>query len=70
VLKFNASEVYTTYLANIFTKEFSFLSEILLKHDASTANLLAVHLYVQNMKNFGLINSVYKRYFDINPPIR
>uniref|UniRef100_H3BDI6 Diphthine--ammonia ligase n=1 Tax=Latimeria chalumnae TaxID=7897 RepID=H3BDI6_LATCH len=33
-------------------------------------DLILVHLYVKNMKDFGTINSVYQSYFDSSPPAR
>ena len=34
------------------------------------SDLVAMHLYVQNMQNFAEINSVYKLFFYVNPPVR
>ncbi|XP_041827995.1 diphthine--ammonia ligase isoform X2 [Melanotaenia boesemani] len=33
-------------------------------------NIILVHLYVRNMEDFALLNVVYKKHFDINPPAR
>uniref|UniRef100_A0A673CAT5 Diphthine--ammonia ligase n=2 Tax=Sphaeramia orbicularis TaxID=375764 RepID=A0A673CAT5_9TELE len=33
-------------------------------------DIILVHLYVKNMDDFGLLNTVYKKHFGINPPAR
>ncbi|KAI0219040.1 Diphthine--ammonia ligase [Lamellibrachia satsuma] len=40
------------------------------KHGYSTHHLLALFLYVSSMAHFAHINSVYRRYFAFNPPVR
>ncbi|XP_067682462.1 uncharacterized protein [Haliotis asinina] len=46
------------------------LKETVEKLGKSMADLVSVCLYVQNMANFARVNSVYKTYFTINPPVR
>ncbi|CAH1792462.1 unnamed protein product [Owenia fusiformis] len=46
------------------------LKSVLEQKSLGLQQLIAVHLYVQDMKDFAEINLVYKSYFGINPPVR
>ena len=46
------------------------LSGELEKHGYKPHHLFAVFLYVSSMADFAHINSVYSRYFTLNPPVR
>ncbi|KAI9591545.1 hypothetical protein BDF19DRAFT_257385 [Syncephalis fuscata] len=46
------------------------LQEILQSHSRSWQHLLAMHLFVKDMSDFARINTVYQRFFTINPPTR
>lgn len=36
----------------------------------SFKNIYSVHLYVKSMETYSVINSIYKKYFGTNPPVR
>ncbi|XP_014770976.1 uncharacterized protein LOC106869672 [Octopus bimaculoides] len=42
----------------------------LCKISPSFKNIYSVHLYVKNMETYSVINTIYKKYFGTNPPVR
>ncbi|XP_013406598.1 diphthine--ammonia ligase [Lingula anatina] len=57
-------------IEDITYKAMERLKALLSEHDLVMSDLVVLHLYVQNMPDFARINSVYRKYFDINPPAR
>ena len=44
--------------------------ERLLKQHCSLSNILAVYMYMSDIKHFALVNSIYINYFSASPPAR
>ncbi|XP_048394258.1 diphthine--ammonia ligase isoform X3 [Stegostoma tigrinum] len=56
---------------NDATKQtFSLLQVELAMKGYKFSDIILLHLYVKNMKDFGIINSIYDSYFNLNPPAR
>uniref|UniRef100_UPI00398E6DF9 diphthine--ammonia ligase isoform X1 n=2 Tax=Pristiophorus japonicus TaxID=55135 RepID=UPI00398E6DF9 len=56
---------------NDATKQiFSTLQVELEMKEYTLSDIILLHLYVKNMSNFGIINSIYQSYFNLNPPAR
>ncbi|XP_048456391.1 diphthine--ammonia ligase [Rhincodon typus] len=56
---------------NDATKQtFSLLQVELAAKGYKFSDIILLHLYVKNMKDFGIINSIYDSYFNLNPPAR
>ncbi|XP_067847482.1 diphthine--ammonia ligase [Heptranchias perlo] len=56
---------------NDATKQtFSMLQVELEMKEYMLSDIILVHLYVKNMSDFGIINSIYQAYFNLNPPAR
>ncbi|XP_048580154.1 diphthine--ammonia ligase isoform X2 [Nematostella vectensis] len=46
------------------------LAEEVCRLDASLEDVIIVNLFIKDMKHFGKVNSVYKKFFPLNPPAR
>ncbi|XP_043553952.1 diphthine--ammonia ligase isoform X2 [Chiloscyllium plagiosum] len=56
---------------NDATKQtFSLLQAELATKEYELSDIILLHLYVKNMRDFGIINSIYESYFNLNPPAR
>ncbi|GCC28140.1 hypothetical protein chiPu_0006567 [Chiloscyllium punctatum] len=49
---------------------FSLLQAELATKEYELSDVILLHLYVKNMRDFGIINSIYESYFNLNPPAR
>ncbi|XP_069772758.1 diphthine--ammonia ligase isoform X3 [Narcine bancroftii] len=49
---------------------FSLLQVELEMKDYTLSDIILLHLYIKDIRDFGIINSVYQSYFNLNPPAR
>lgn len=49
---------------------FSLLQVELEMKDYTLSDIVLLHLYIKDISDFGIINSVYQSYFNLNPPAR
>ncbi|XP_051881436.1 diphthine--ammonia ligase isoform X1 [Pristis pectinata] len=49
---------------------FSLLQVELEMKDYTLSDIILLHLYIKDIRDFGTINSVYQSYFNLNPPAR
>ena len=49
---------------------FNLLADVLSENQLSLQDVIFVHWFIRDMKTFSLLNEIYIKYFDVNPPAR